>query len=226
VTRQSAFSFDWPVDLRPENYIVSNANRLAFEAVTRPHDWPFFCTVLQGGTASGKTHLTHIFAAQTGAVLIDEHNLGQAHWQLHRAYAVDDADRLIGQIQAEEALFHLYNAAKANNDRLFITLTQPVDSLPFILPDLKSRLLGATLVTVDFPDEDILSALYTKSFSDRQILVKPDVVAYLVTHAERSFASVQQLVQTIDQWTLATGKPVTIPNIKKILETVSTGEKT
>ena len=221
MTRQSAFSFDWPADLRPENFVVADVNRLAFAAVTRPQDWPFFCTVLQGGTASGKTHLTHIFISETGAMLVDADNLGQPHWQSHRAYCVDDLDQLIGRRDSEEALFHLYNAARANDDNLFFTITQPLDSLPFVLPDLKSRLLGATLITLDLPNEEILGALYAKSFNDRQILVKPDVIAYLVTHAERSFAAVQNMVQTIDHWTLATGKPVTIPVVKKILDSLT-----
>lgn len=218
MTRQRAFSFEWPQDMRLEDYAVSDANRLAHEAVTRPHDWPFFCTIIAGGKSSGKTHLSYIFAAETGAVLVTPDNLGQPHWQYHRAYTVDGLEQFVGDAAKEEGLFHLYNAARANNDRLLITSGVDLQELNFKLPDLQSRLLGSTLITLDYPDEEILTALYTKFFNDRQILVKADVIAYLVTHMERSFSHVQQLVQAIDQWALATGKPVTIPVVKQFLD--------
>ncbi len=219
MTRQSAFSFDWPDDWRQESFIVSDANRLAFETVTHPYAWPFFATLIQGGEASGKTHLAHIFAENTGAVLVDSNNLGQPHWQKHRAYVIDDVAQFAGNREAEEALFHLYNAARANDDRLLWTASNTIATASFVLLDLQSRIVGSTLIALDFPDEDLLGALYTKFFYDRQILVKPDAITYLVNHTERSFAAVHHLVQAIDRWALATGKPVTIPAIKKFLDT-------
>lgn len=220
MTRQHAFAFDWPDDMRQENFIVSQTNQAVFSAVTQPHLWPFFCTVIHGAPSAGKTHLCQIFIANTGAVMIDADNLGQPHWQHHRAYAVDNIDQFIGQGQAEEALFHLYNAAKANNDRLLITTTQSLSDLNFILPDLKSRLLASHLITVSLPDESILHALYTKLFNDRQMLVKPDVISYLVTHAERSFDMARYCVQELDRLALANGKAVTIPIVKTLLEKI------
>lgn len=225
MTRQRAFSFEWPQDMRLDDYAVSDANRLAYEAVTRPHDWPFFCTVIAGGQSSGKTHLSHIFAAETGAVLVTLDNLGQPHWQYHRAYAVDGLEQFVGDTSREEGLFHLFNAARANNDRLLITTAIDLQDLTFTIPDLQSRLLGSTLITLDYPDEDILTALYAKFFHDRQILVKNDVIAYLVTHMDRSYANAHYLVQSIDQWALATGKPVTIPVVKQFLDNIYTTEK-
>jgi chromosomal replication initiation ATPase DnaA len=218
VTRQGAFAFDWPEAMEPDNFIVSDCNRQAYDHVMHPHTCDNHCLVIQGPKASGKTHLTHIFKTTTGAVSVQPYNLGQPHWQHYRAFVVDNADRFIGQdIRQEEALFHLYNAAKANNDRLLLTMTQYPGYLNFLLPDLKSRILATPTISIEMPDEALLQTLYIKLFADRQLAVKPDVIAYIMTRTERSFAAAHTLVQQLDQWALATGKPITIPVVGKFL---------
>ncbi|HEY1096106.1 MAG TPA: DnaA/Hda family protein [Alphaproteobacteria bacterium] len=219
VTRQGAFAFDWPEAMEPDNFIVSQSNRLAYDYVTKPQDWPATCLLIQGPTASGKTHLAQIFTAVTGAAQLNAANLGQPHWQRHRAYVVDNVDQFIGQNLAhEEALFHLYNAAKSNNDRLLLLSTQYPGYLNFLLPDLKSRLLASPQATLDMPDESLLKTLYVKLFADRQLAVKPDVIEYIIKRTARSFDAVQNLVQQLDQWALATNKPITIPVVSKFLQ--------
>jgi chromosomal replication initiation ATPase DnaA len=218
-TRQSAFAFDWPEAMNAGNFVISNCNRLAYEHVSNPTQWDSHCLIIQGPKASGKTHLTHIFKDVTGAVSIQAHNLGQPHWQHYRAFIVDNVDRYIGQdIRQEEALFHLYNAAKANNDRLLLTMTSYPAYLNFLLPDLKSRILASPPIDIEMPDEHLLQTLYAKLFADRQLAVKPDVIQYIMTRTERSFAAAHALVQQLDQWALATGKPITIPVVGKFLQ--------
>jgi chromosomal replication initiation ATPase DnaA len=218
-TKQSAFAFDWPQAMQPDNFIVSECNRAAYDSITDARRWPGSCLIIQGDPASGKTHLCQVFAQAYNAVKLNPENLGQPHWQRHRAYIADDVDRLIGQDMAsEEALFHLYNAAKANDDRLLLTTTKPLGSLEFLLPDLRSRLLSSHSVALDLPDEHLLKSLYTKLFADRQMIVKPEVIDYMIKRTERTFSAAQDLVQQLDQWALATGKPVTIPVVGKFLK--------
>lgn len=183
-----------------------------------PMQWDNHCLIIQGPKASGKTHLTHLFKDITGAISIQSHNLGQPHWQHYRAFIVDNADRYIGKdIRQEESLFHLYNAARANHDRVLLTMTQYPGYLNFLLPDLKSRMLASPQIEIDMPDENLLQTLYAKLFADRQLPVKPDVIQYIMTRTERSFAAAHTLVQQLDQWALGSGKPITIPVVGKFL---------
>ena len=218
-TRQAAFSFDWPQSLHPDHYVVTDCNQTAFDAVSAPQNWTQCCLVVQGARASGKTHLCQIFIQATGAVNLSHENLGQPHWQRYRAFVLDNADNYIGQdVIYEEALFHLYNAAKANNDKLLITTTKPLNDLSFILPDLQSRLVSSPVVTLEQPDDVLLQAVYMKLFADRQLAIKPDVIDYIIDRTERSFSAIQQLVQQLDQWALGSGKPITIPVVRHFLQ--------
>lgn len=47
-----------------------------------------------------------------------------------------------------------------------------------------------------------------KLFNDRQITPKPDVIPYLVAHMDRSFAAASQIVEELDQLSLAEGRMV------------------
>ena len=62
---------------------------------------------------------------------------------------------------------------------------------------------------LDAPDDTLLAAVLAKLFSDRQLTPRPDVIPYLVTHMERSFAAAQSIVATLDATSLAQKKPIT-----------------
>ncbi|MCB4379175.1 chromosomal replication initiator DnaA, partial [Synechococcus sp. MU1644] len=77
------------------------------------------------------------------------------------------------------------------------------------LPDLQSRVDAAGHAALDAPDDSLLGAVLAKLFSDRQLTPRPDVIPYLVTHMERSFAAARQIVADLDTASLAQKKPVT-----------------
>jgi chromosomal replication initiation ATPase DnaA len=58
------------------------------------------------------------------------------------------------------------------------------------------------------PDDELLSRVLLKLFSDRQLYVSVGLVRYLVRRMERSFASAAALVRRLDEAALATGRPV------------------
>ena len=77
------------------------------------------------------------------------------------------------------------------------------------LPDLKSRMQGTALVSLSGPDDALLTAVLVKLFNDRQIALDANVLPYLVTRMDRSFAAAGQLVDALDQAALAQKRPIT-----------------
>jgi chromosomal replication initiation ATPase DnaA len=63
--------------------------------------------------------------------------------------------------------------------------------------------------SLDPPDDILLGAVLAKHFNDRQVKPRPDVIPYLITHMERSFASAQQIVSALDAASIARKKPIT-----------------
>jgi chromosomal replication initiation ATPase DnaA len=86
------------------------------------------------------------------------------------------------------------------------------------LPDLKSRLASIPAIGIAAPDDATLEAILVKLFTDRQLVVGPEVVTYLVRHMDRSFAAMRDLVARADAASLAGKRPVTVPLVRALVE--------
>ena len=73
------------------------------------------------------------------------------------------------------------------------------------------------MVGIGQPDDSLLQAILVKQFSDRQLQVKPEVIAYLVTRMERSFEAARKIVAVLDEMALDGHKSVSISLAKTAL---------
>ena len=217
----------FPFDLGPrhahgrEDFWVSDSNRAAVAWLDQWPEWPAPARVIFGPPASGKTHLLQVWKKEASAIelslaqlspaLIDR-ALGQA-----KAVMIDDVLPAIGHRSSEEALFHLYNMLRERSGALLLTASTPVKDWPFVLPDLKSRLMAGPAVEVGSPDDTLMAVILTKLFSDRQIFVPQEVIQFILPRIERSFLALRQIVDKIDRRALSEKRPVTIPLVRDLL---------
>ena len=106
-------------------------------------------------------------------------------------------------------LFHLLNIAREHKLSILLTSRLAPGDLTIAFPDLRSRLRALPVVHIAPPDQPLLEAVLVKHFADRQLLVEPQVVAYLVRHMERSFAAAASIVAAIDRRSMADKRRVT-----------------
>jgi DnaA regulatory inactivator Hda len=216
-----------PLDLghRPalgwDDFLVAPPNQAAVQWLAR---WPGPALALFGPAGSGKTHLAHVFQARSQAVFIAPEEL-----------AADRVRQLLGRFRAAiidggeraplkdggEALFHLYNLLAEIGGHLLLVSREPPSRWRIDLPDLRSRLLAAPAVDVVPPDDALLASVLVKLFADRQLTVGKDVIGYLLTHLERSFAAARGAVEALDKAALAARRRVTIPLARQVLESGS-----
>lgn len=189
-----------------DDYVVSRANRAAFDLVTAAQ-WPSDVVLLIGPEGAGKTHLAAVFAEATGARIVAADDLaGRDPLALAgEAIVVEDA----GEGTDARALFHLLNAVRQRGGRCLITARRGPAVWGAELPDLASRLRAATPIELGLPDDRLLEAVLGKLFADRQTTVDPAVVAYLARRMERSFTSAVHLVAALDREALAAKSPIT-----------------
>lgn len=203
------------------DFFVSPANRLALAQVESDASWPQGKLVLAGPGGSGKTHLVHVWAHDTGARIVDAAGIAGADLaDLARAprIAVEDADRIAGDRAAETALFHLHNLIAAAGGRLLVTARSAPLHWRLGLPDLESRLGAAAVARIDAPDDALLAAILVKLFADRQLAVPPALVPWLVRRMERSTAAARDLVGAIDSRALAEARPITRGLVAEVLD--------
>ncbi len=207
--------------LERHDFLVAPNNHDAVAWIDLWPEWPAPCLVLYGPVASGKTHLGAVWAEKSSAICVKAANINEDMIRdiadIKQNVIIEDADNLIGDIVGEKGLFHLYNIFKEEQKSFLITLLEPPVRRSFALPDLASRLRAAPSVAIREPDEQLLSAVLVKHFSDRQIRVGADVLTYILPRIERSFEAVRDLVEQADQKAMIEKRKISIPLLREIL---------
>lgn len=201
---------------RPEDFLVSDANRDAYHFVLHPENWTMTYALLSGPEGSGKTHLATLWAEQERAALIQAAALNDAvlqEWSRRpRPLAVDH----ITGAADETALFHLLNLSKETETPVLLISREEYLS-EARLPDLKSRLLAAPKASVGQPDAELLRVLFMKHFSDRQLHLSPDILQYLVNHVDRSGKAVKETVRVLDEHALEKKQKISLSFVRNYL---------
>ncbi len=204
--------FDLPARaaLGRDDFFVSDANAMALALVDSWPNWAGNKLAIIGPEGSGKTHLAHVWAAQSGARIVDAASLTKdAVPDLAQSpIAVENVPAIAEDAAAQDALFHLHNLTLAEGHSLLVTGISEPKHWGLTLPDLKSRLEGTTTAVLKEPDDALLSILLAKLFVDRQLTPNTDTIAYMVKHMDRSFAEARRLVRDIDQASLAKKRKV------------------
>jgi chromosomal replication initiation ATPase DnaA len=200
-----------PLDTRSASgradFIVAPGNRQAVAFIDSWPGWPAPAAALYGPSASGKSHLAAVWAARSGAAVLEAAALGGN---------VPDGPLVVENVGpgiAETPLFALLE----RGEPLLLTSLMPPAAWPVALPDLKSRanaLLGFALWE---PDDALLMGLAVKLFADRQVQVPESVVSHMIRSLERSPAAIRDFVARADACALAQKRPITLSLIKDLL---------
>lgn len=213
--------FDLPsrTALARGDFFVSQSNAIALALIEDWQNWPDCKHTLSGPQGSGKTHLAHVWAAASGAMIISAAEITKYDTaELAKTnLIVEDTPNISGDTEAEEQLFHLHNIFAAERRFLLFTGCGTPLNWNIELPDLASRLQGARNAELKEPDDKLFSALLAKLFSDLQVFPAPEVIQFLVVRLERSFAAAQFFVKELDAAALREQRPITRSLASKVL---------
>jgi DnaA regulatory inactivator Hda len=208
-----------------EDFLTAPGNEQAVAWLERWPDWPVHALALFGPPGCGKSHLLAAFAAaQDGVIVVDRPDLTVAMVpDLVEAARVVAVDRLEAG-GCEDALFHLWNLTKESGRHLLLAGREAPARLDVRLPDLRSRLSSVMAFGIGAPDESLLAAVLIKLFADRQLTVTAELVAYILSRSERSFAAIGRVVDALDRASLAERRAVTVPLARAVLEALDKEE--
>lgn len=172
---------------------------------------------LWGEAAAGKTHLLRSLAALPDARYIPAGASASEFSFDSRIglYLMDDCHDLSADAQIEA--FALFNQVKENGALLVSAGNKPPLGLE-LREDLRTRLgWGLVYQVHGLTDEEKIAAL-TQAAQARGISLPPGVLPYLITHFRRDMRSLSAMLDALDQYSLETQRPITLPLLRSLLQ--------
>ena len=206
--RQLTLDLDHAESYARDDFLGGPSNAAALTLIDCWPDWPSRTVALIGPEGSGKSHLASIWAVQAGARSVAARALsdtGVPAALATGALVVEDAAEAGFD---ETAMFHLLNLAREEGAFVLLTARTAPPTWAIRTPDLASRLKALPVVVLAPPDDALLRAVLVKLFADRQLIVDEQLIGYVATRIERSFADARAAVAKLDQEAMRRQAPV------------------
>ncbi len=131
--------------------------------------------------------------------------------------ALDDLEKIAGQPDWEEAVFHLYNRSQDAGHRLLVALPDLPGEVPFALGDLVSRLRhGLVLQLGRYQDDDHLRILQARA-EQRGLVMGEEVASYILRRAPRELGALLAILDRLDENSLRAQRGLTVPFVKTVM---------
>jgi chromosomal replication initiation ATPase DnaA len=191
---QIALPLDWPQTEGDTRFIVSDANRQAFDHFRHWSMWPVKATVLTGPRRSGRTLLARTFAERVHGRVIDQ-----------------------ADTQDEEDVFHAWNDAQDSGLPLVLVADEAPPAWSPKLPDLRTRLAITPVVLISQPDDKLFEALIQLLFADRGLHVPAEALRFMTERLNREYWTAERAVEEVDRFAISERARVTMPTIRRAL---------
>jgi DnaA family protein len=184
---------------------------------------PDFDNYIAGPNAEALAALRGFAARSSEAVMYLWGDLGSGRTHLLRAAAkanpelviADDVETL--DAPAQQRLFAAINAAREGGAPVLAAGSRPPGQLA-LREDLRTRLAWGLVYQLK-PPSDAEKALHLRAQAARRGLrLSDEVLAYLLTRLPRDLASLNAVLESLDNYSLATRRPITLPLVREALE--------
>jgi DnaA-homolog protein len=170
-----------------------------------------------GDPGAGKTHLLRALETEATARYIAAGSPVDAYLFEKEVtlYLLDDCERLSADVQI--AAFNLYNEVKENGG-LLVAAGATAPAALVLREDLRTRLGWGLIYQVrGLSDDEKIEALRQAALA-RGIGLPSGVLPYLITHFRRDMRSLSAMLDALDQYSLETQRPITLPLLRSLLQ--------
>lgn len=190
---------------------------------------PPTCLFLHGPASCGKTHLLQALCADASArghsvaylPLADVMTMGPellSGCEEIACVCIDDVESIAGRPDWERALFRLHQQIDERQGRLVISSARPPAASGIELADLRSRLGGGLVLSLQPLDElEQIAALQLRAHI-RGFDLPLDTAQYLLRRLPRDMASLCAFLDELDEASLAAQRRLTVPFVREIVD--------
>jgi DnaA family protein len=211
---------------------VTGRNREVFELVAGAPGAAPRVLWIWGRPGTGKTHLLQAACAAVAerggsASYIDLATAAGPGWlegcENLDLVCLDALDAVAGDAGWNEGIFRLHTLMQDAATRLYVTTTSPPAGVEFRLPDLRSRLLAASVHQLLELDEAGQAEALRRRAEQRGLELSPEGATYLVHRLPRDMHSLCAILDRLDEASLAAQRKLTVPFLREALEAQGVG---
>ena len=214
MTEQRIFNFNNTTNFFEENLIRDTSNSNVLNFLDKFPNWETKLINIVGEKKSGKSFILQLFRKKNQFNYIS--NKEDFEKKYDELFLVDKLILDGFQIN-EDKFFSLINHFILHKKYLIISSREPLTMLEIKLLDLKSRLKEFLLIEIQNPSDDLIYSLILKYFSDNQIVIKKDLVEYIVKKIDRSYSSIEKFLIKLNDQSIIKKKKIDYKLINEVL---------
>ena len=214
MTEQRIFNFNNTKNFFEENLIRDTSNSNVLNFLDKFPNWETKLINIVGEKKSGKSFILQLFRKKNQFNYIS--NKEDFEKKYDELFLLDKLI-LDGFQISEDKFFSLINHFILHKKYLIISSREPLTMLEIKLLDLKSRLKEFLLIEIQNPSDDLIYSLILKYFSDNQIVIKKDLVEYIVKKIDRSYSSIEKFLIKLNDQSIIKKKKIDYKLINEVL---------
>ena len=213
---QQILPFEFREAKNREDFVVGASNREAVKWIDRYPRWKNNGLIIIGPTASGKSHLASVWQKKSFCDIFNYEDVNRENKDLFNFNNITIED--IHNITNFKFFLHIFNIKQERNLKFLFTSRLNLQKINIKLEDIKSRLKTLPQALILLPTDEEIKGILLKLFKDKGVFLNEDIINFILIRIERTYITIQKLVNEVNNLSLKQKKNITIPLIKEVID--------
>ena len=215
MNQQKVLNFKFDNSYNEKDFILDSSNEKALLLFNKFPDWENKLINLVGSEKSGKTFLLRILNKKNDFYYLN--TFPENNEEFDKLF---NFERFLLDVNELDELkfFSILNHCIINDKFLVVTSLVPLTQLNLSLPDLKSRIKQFYILNIDIPSDQLIYSLILKFFSDNQVIIKKELIEFIVKKIDRSYPRINQFLVKLNDLSIERKKKIDFKLINEIID--------
>ena len=215
MNQQKVLNFKFDNSYNEKDFILDSSNEKALLFFNKFPDWENKLINLVGSEKSGKTFLLKILNKKNDFYYLN--TFPENNEEFDKLF---NFERFLLDVNKFDELkfFSILNHCIINDKFLVATSLVPLTQLNLSLPDLKSRIKQFYILNIDIPSDQLIYSLILKFFSDNQVIIKKELIEFIVKKIDRSYPRINQFLVKLNDLSIERKKKIDFKLINEIID--------
>ena len=215
MNQQKVLNFKFDNSYNEKDFISDSSNEKALLFFNKFPSWENKLINLVGSEKSGKTFLLKILNKKNDFYYLN--TFPENNEEFDRLF---NFERFLLDVNKLDELkfFSILNHCIINDKFLVVSSLIPLTQLKLSLPDLKSRIKQFYILNIDIPSDQLIYSLILKFFSDNQVVIKKELIEFIVKKIDRSYPRINQFLVKLNDLSIERKKKIDFKLINEIID--------